>query len=829
MTNLEKKLITHQKFFKYALISTILICALVISIGVFFFTTNSSIKINIDSAQPFGYNWYSAEEHKLLSSNYIYIPEGTTVHLSKTIPEEFSGSTYIAIWNFYNYVTAGNDNKIFYSGGTNNHLKFGNEFGGTWQFIPLEKSIPGKTLNLSITNVSRGRNFYLSSIYIGTKEQIILTILGTNYISLLGILVILIISVLLFCYSQIMYHYGVKQYSQMIHSLVLLSLTSILYILFESSLAQFIISNPSLRYMTAYIVAWLLPVMIVLFYRKFFADNQVILPLATNIYLGLISIWYILYFANIVHLDYFYIVYVFIVVCFTSIFRAAIKEYQETHDILNIIAALAILVLFFGEIIGIILYYTNTQAANIVVFQHVYVIFLIILIGIVLKKTFTTIAKASSADYYKELAFSDNVTGGHSQAYFEQTFENLITEDSYFLFINFKRFKLINEIVGYEKSNSILKKLYEQVELTLKNNELLCNLGNAHFGILLNASSENELYKRCEKIIHSYSSYLGEKKLPYKIRTEIGAVKINIDNIDFNQILDDSIISLNNEFATTNAQQDCFIFHEDCKQLFLDEKNLEENFENALAHHEFKLYLQPKIDIKTNKIYSAEALARWDNPEKGILTPYEFVPILEKLNKIDKLDLYLFNQTCLLIKQWISEDIHMPKICVNLSHLALNAEGYFDNYVKIIKELNLPGEYLEFEISENSTYDNLDHLKKVINTIHEMGSTCTLDDFGKSYSNLSILGAMNFDNANLASNFFINKFPAEPKQFQLINGTVNMLKAMNLKISAIGIETENQLKAIKEMGCDYVQGYIYSKPLTVYEFENYVKAFKIGG
>lgn len=249
------------------------------------------------------------------------------------------------------------------------------------------------------------------------------------------------------------------------------------------------------------------------------------------------------------------------------------------------------------------------------------------------------------------------------------------------------------------------------------------------------------------------------------------------------------------------------------------ENRLNYMFENSLKNGEFKVYLQPKMNIKNNRCQGAEALVRWIHPEEGMISPGEFIGLFEENDKIIELDFYVFEEVCKIIKSWIDNDKNVVPISVNLSRKHLKNTVFIDKFVDIKNKYSVPDGLIEFEILESVALDDekINILISILDKIHQNGFLCSLDDFGSGYSLLSVLSELRVDTIKLDRKFF-RDFEDERSK-NVIESFINVCERINTKVVAEGIESKEQLDYLRKVNCELVQGFIFSKPMDVESFE----------
>ena len=256
------------------------------------------------------------------------------------------------------------------------------------------------------------------------------------------------------------------------------------------------------------------------------------------------------------------------------------------------------------------------------------------------------------------------------------------------------------------------------------------------------------------------------------------------------------------------------IFDESMESKILEEHQIEEIMYEALENEEFEVYYQPKIDILQEKMVSAEALVRWNRNGK-MISPGQFIPLFEKNRFILKLDLYIFEKVCKDIKEWKAKDLSFS---INISKEHFDTLDFLKQYEEIANRYQINRKQIELEITESASMDV--DLANIMKEIRKKGFSISLDDFGTGYSSLNMLQDMPIDVLKIDKSF-IDKIGNE--KIDIIKYIINMAKDLNIKTVAEGVETENQIQYLKNIGCNIVQGYYYSKPLNKLEFKKYVK------
>ncbi|HAU5190520.1 TPA: GGDEF domain-containing protein [Clostridioides difficile] len=422
----------------------------------------------------------------------------------------------------------------------------------------------------------------------------------------------------------------------------------------------------------------------------------------------------------------------------------------------------------------------------------------------------------------ENIAYLDSITNGINSTKFSILVKPLILEspDSTYMMvaINIKDFKLINDCFGSKKGNLTLKHLYNVLYKNIdENEEFVCRHDADLFYLLIKNRPVLEALELLYKIEADINYFNKNRENPYFLRISAGIYTIENHNEDLITIQDHANTARK---SFNKAHQSDFSFYSDIeRKRLISEKEISNLMEKALENKEFFMCLQPKIDIKSGKISGAESLVRWKNSEKGIIYPSDFIPLFEKSGFICKLDLYILEETCKLISKWIKEGKEVLRISVNVSRQHLNDKLFLEKYKLICNKYNVPTYLIDLELTESIFLENPEAVD-IIDDIHSNGFKCSIDDFGFGYSSLGILKDFKVDIIKLDRSFFVSKNNIDRGKV-VIKSIIELSKRLGMKVTAEGIEKLEQVEFLKNVGCDYIQGYVFSKPLLISDFEDF--------
>ncbi len=420
-----------------------------------------------------------------------------------------------------------------------------------------------------------------------------------------------------------------------------------------------------------------------------------------------------------------------------------------------------------------------------------------------------------------KVAYIDPITLLGNSLYFKEK-GSIYLEDSdknkYIITLDINKFKALNNIYGYEFCNQILKALGENLKQILPSDNITCRISNDVFAALFSYSKNiNQLL---DNIFHK-ASKLKINETEIHVNLAIGVYKINQNDTDINKVLDKAYMARSQIKGLYDANY--YIFDDVLENELIEEQQIESCMEQALKDHEFEVFYQPKVFTNTEKIAGAEALIRWRRNGE-IIPPNKFIPLFEKNKFITKLDFYIFEQVCKDLASWKEKYDFIPKVSINVSKEHFVNENFIQDYVKITDKYHLERNQIDLEITESATIDaNIDILK-ILNHIKAQGFTISIDDFGTGYSSLSMLQNMPIDIIKI-DKIFIDKADLTNHN-NIINYIMFLANHLGVKTIIEGVETQEQTEFIREIKCDMIQGYYYSKPIPKKDFENYFNEHK---
>lgn len=428
----------------------------------------------------------------------------------------------------------------------------------------------------------------------------------------------------------------------------------------------------------------------------------------------------------------------------------------------------------------------------------------------------------SHRKHLEVIAFKDMLTGGMNNAAFQLVYQRLspgMARNQYaVVMLNVKGFKLVNETYGIICGNEILKFIYQVVTRHLNEGEFASRSEVDHYFLCLKENDPKAIQNRLDYMISEIQTFNGINP-SYNLTILQGAYIVDDPNMEVTLVQDRARTACQSRRSIN--QLECVFYDADITKRLQKELELEGMFERSLENHEFQLYLQPKIHLRSGKIAGAEALVRWKHPSKGVIYPSDFIPVFERSLKICQLDLYMFEEVCRLMENWAWRGVERIPVSVNLSRQHFKRPDFLKDFYEIAQKYHIPPKAIEFELTESIFFDNqqIEIVKNSVKKMHEMGFLCSLDDFGAGFSSLGLLKEFEVDTIKLDRRFFLDI--SDKKARDIIGSLIMLSKKLKVQVVAEGIETDEQLEYLRSVDCDMIQGYIFSKPLAVEEFESW--------
>ena len=417
----------------------------------------------------------------------------------------------------------------------------------------------------------------------------------------------------------------------------------------------------------------------------------------------------------------------------------------------------------------------------------------------------------------QNMIFQDTVTHLPSRMFLlQQITATLEAGDLSFavVYIDCDQFKLVNGAFGYAVGNQLLKAIGDRLNQHLRTGDLLARIGEDEFCFLLHQIDRQNLEQAIEpyiqKILQSFINPFIVSGCEIFISACIGiAVGHSLDQQP-EELLQDADTAMYK--AKIKGKGSYQIFDRQMYLATLNRLTLENDLQRALKQQEFITYYQPIINLATEKISGFEALVRWRHPERGLISPLEFIPCMEETGLIVPVGIMILKQACLQLKAWHDLGWTELTMSVNLSVRQFACPNLVEDIDQVLLETAIDPNYLKMEITESAIMDNAQTAITVLEQLRSRHIQISIDDFGTGYSSLGYLHRFPVDNLKIDRSF-VSQIQSDKRKYQVVDMIVSLSKQLQLSIIAEGIETTEQLQWLQNVGCEYGQGYLFSKPL----------------
>lgn len=416
------------------------------------------------------------------------------------------------------------------------------------------------------------------------------------------------------------------------------------------------------------------------------------------------------------------------------------------------------------------------------------------------------------------LATYDELTGIYNkQAFYAKTKEMLLDNpDKNFdlLRINIERFKVLNDLFGESTGDKLLRyigKFLKEINLPL------CVSGRLYadnFVVCYEAGKGDS-----RRMINTLQMVADSFAINNRTILSFGLYRIDDKTLPVSVMCDRANMALWK--AKGNFKNPYCEYDEKMRQQVLKEQKIINAMEMAIQNKEFTLYLQPKYDIEQGTIIGAEALVRWISQENGFISPGDFIPVFENNGFVYEVDKFIWEESCRYLRKWLDEGREVHPISVNVSRIDLYDPKLVKHLVDLREKYQLPSQYLELEITESAYTEDPEQIITITRQLREAGFVILMDDFGTGYSSLNMLKDIQIDVLKLDMGF-LKSSDYSAKGGNILTAILKMAESLKMQTIAEGVETKEQVEFLKSIGCKYVQGFYYSKPLPVEDFEKLI-------
>lgn len=422
----------------------------------------------------------------------------------------------------------------------------------------------------------------------------------------------------------------------------------------------------------------------------------------------------------------------------------------------------------------------------------------------------------------KHMAHHDELTGLPNRRYLQQFLGESLDhamkhkEMLAVFMLDLDRFKLINDTLGHSKGDLLLTKIAGRLKNYLQSRAKVFRMGGDEFTIILpKIHRPADVVRMAEDIIDVVRQPFVIQEYEFHISTSIGISFYPHDGHDIHSLLVQADTALYR--AKEKGKNRYVIYDSNMKEKSFQKLTLETELKHAIENNHLFIHYQPQIDLKSSKIIGLESLLRWNHPQLGMISPEEFIPLAEEMGLMFTLGEWVFRNACQQLKAWHNKGFSSLRMAINLSPQEFLKQGLVKTIQQVLKEMELNPSFVELEITESMTMD-VERAILILNELNELGIQIAIDDFGTGYSSLNYLKRFPIHRLKIDRSF-VRDIMKDESDAKIVSTIISMAHALNLDVLAEGVETEEQLDFLRQLSCDQVQGYYYSKPLPADEIE----------
>ncbi|MDE6949331.1 MAG: EAL domain-containing protein [Lachnospiraceae bacterium] len=414
----------------------------------------------------------------------------------------------------------------------------------------------------------------------------------------------------------------------------------------------------------------------------------------------------------------------------------------------------------------------------------------------------------------------DTLTGIYIQNMFVHQTKKMLKEnpDIEFMLLHFDiyQFQVYNSVFGRREGDKLICHIADMLRELEKHIKPVtyCRIEADVFGICM-PRKDGEFIQR---LMDEFQKDLKAYQRDYNILSNLGVFYIEDREASVPAMIDHA--KLASKECKGSYIQNYYIYTEQMGKSIEEAQAIVNDMEQAMKEEQFVLYLQPKYSLADYRLKGAEVLIRWVTPDKGMVSPGKFIPVFEKNGLIMKLDYYVWEQSCRLIRSWLDRGIKPFPVSVNISRVSMYNPRMVEEIHELTLKYDVPAELFQLELTESAYTDNPEAIKRAMRQLQEYGHTILMDDFGSGYSSLNTLKDISVDVLKLDMKFMAASGSENQKRSEsIVANVIRLAKDLDLPVIAEGVEEKEQVEFLSSVGCEYVQGYYFAKPMPVKEYE----------
>lgn len=390
------------------------------------------------------------------------------------------------------------------------------------------------------------------------------------------------------------------------------------------------------------------------------------------------------------------------------------------------------------------------------------------------------------------------------------------------LFIDLDRFKIINDTLGHDTGDRVLETIGRRLAEQMRAADLVARLGGDEFMVIVEEVDSAEVVEDvARKLLLAIEQPVQHQDQEFSLSASIGISIYPQDGRDQQSLLKHADIAM---YRAKEKGKNCFeLYSSGMNSANMDRLSLESRLKRAVTEqNQFVLHYQPKVSVADGRVVGVEALVRWMSPDRGLVPPVEFIPLAEETGLIGAIGEWVFATACEQAAAWARKGLPPVRVAVNLSARQLYSPGFLDTVRRILVESGVQAGAMEMEITESVMMQDVEQVAAVLGELQTLGVHVAVDDFGTGYSSLAYLKRLPLDSLKVDRSF-IRDVPGDPDDESITRAVVALAHSLRLKVVAEGVETEAQLGFLRELGCDEIQGFLFSRPVPAADFEDMLR------
>lgn len=419
----------------------------------------------------------------------------------------------------------------------------------------------------------------------------------------------------------------------------------------------------------------------------------------------------------------------------------------------------------------------------------------------------------------EHLARHDPLTGLANRLFLEEQFESFLQIHPEFsvLFLDLDNFKLINDTDGHSIGDELLRAVAQRLQIAIQSTDVLVRLGGDEFLVLMPQSKDSAKVEAfAQRLVSAICVPFLIGSNQYTISASIGIARFPLHGADRLTLIKHADIAMYQ--AKKEGRNRFSWFRGELASLTVERRNMEMRLRQAIENNDFVLYYQPIIETKHGRIIGAEALIRMTDKEKGLIPPIQFIPIAEETGLIETLGNWVLQTGMKQLQQWRKDNLPEIQLAINISGIQFLHEHFAKHIEQLLKDHDLPGSAIELEITEGILMSDTVASMDILTAIKKLGVALAIDDFGTGYSSLSYLKHLPIDRLKIDRSF-VDDLPGHAGDIAITRSILHLASAFQLQVTAEGVELASQYEFLRGLGCEAVQGFLFSRPVPAHEFE----------